>query len=114
MKSLTMATITVLLISIGFSPALFAGSHGHAGHHPAPATAEVHQGNATVETVDLKTATLRVDHEPIESLNWPQMVMDLKVKDAGLLIGLERGDRIAFDLEKTDKGFIITRIEKID
>jgi len=40
------------------------------------------------------------------------MVMDLKTKDADLHKGLEQGDRIVFDLMRTDKGCLITRIDK--
>ena len=55
-----------------------------------------------------------MEHGPIESLRWPQMVMDLKAKDPEMLNGLKEGDRVVFDLVQTDKGFLITRIEQKD
>jgi Cu/Ag efflux protein CusF len=78
------------------------------------AAEQVHQGYGIVESVDPATATIRMDHEPIASLRWPQMVMDLKVKDAEMLTGLEQGDRIVFDLVQSETGFVVTRIEKRD
>ncbi len=113
MKFKTIAIIIILLMPLWLSQAPFAGNHDHSGHQEAPASQQVHQGHGTVETVDLSTATVRMEHEPIESLSWPKMVMDLKVKDPGLLKGLNKGDWIVFDLVRTDKGFLITRIEKI-
>jgi Cu/Ag efflux protein CusF len=113
MRHRIVAIIILLLVPLGLSQTPFAGDHEHSGHHGAPAAPEVHQGYGTVERVDLATATVRMEHEPIESLRWPKMVMDLKAKDPELLEGLNQGDRIVFDLVKTEKGFLITRIEKI-
>jgi Cu/Ag efflux protein CusF len=108
----------ILLLLCWLPSALFAGQHGHSGHkapskdQKAPVTAEqVHQGKGTVEGVDPANSTVRLKHAPIESLGWPEMVMDLKVRDPELLKNLKEGDRIAFDLVQTEKEFLITRIE---
>lgn len=113
MKFKFIAIIIILLVPLWLSQTPLARNHDHSGHQEAPASRQVHQGHGTVEAVDLSTATVRMEHEPIESLNWPKMVMDLKVKDPELLEGLNKGDRIVFDLVKTERGFLITRIEKI-
>lgn len=114
MKNMNTFIIAVLLISLWLAPALFAGQHGHSGHHGKTSQDRVHQGHGTVEAVDLSAGTVRMEHGPIESLRWPQMVMDLKAKDPEMLNGLKEGDRVVFDLVQTDKGFLITRIEQKD
>jgi Cu/Ag efflux protein CusF len=112
MKTMKIFMTAVLLIPLWLTPALFAGQHGHSGHHGKTSHDRVHQGHGTVESVDLAEGTVRMEHGPIESLRWPQMVMDLKTKDPEMLNGLKEGDRIVFDLVQTDKGFLITRIEQ--
>jgi Cu/Ag efflux protein CusF len=115
MKLKHIAMIAILLTPFWVTTGVMAAQHGHSDHqHVTTTTEQVHQGYGIVESVDPATATIRMDHEPIESLRWPQMVMDLKVKDAELLTGLEPGDRIVFDLVQSETGFIITRIEKSD
>lgn len=110
------AMIAVLLTTFWMSSTLVAAEHhDHSGHQQATAAVEqVHLGYGIVQSVDPATATIRMDHEPIASLRWPQMVMDLKVQDAEMLSGLEQGDRIVFDLLQSETGFVITRIEKRD
>lgn len=110
------AMITVLLTPLWAPSTLVAAQHhDHSGHeHTTAAVEQVHQGYGIVESVDPSTATIRLDHEPIASLRWPQMVMDLKVQNADMLSGLEQGDRIVFDLLQSESGFIITRIEERD
>lgn len=113
MKYKIVIIMAILFIFFCMPPALFAKNHGHEGHHAAPASEQIHRGYGIVEALDPNMSTVKMEHEPIASLRWPKMVMDLKVKDPELLNGLREGDRIAFDLVKTDKGFLITYIEKI-
>jgi Cu/Ag efflux protein CusF len=91
-------TLIITLLVLLYVPFIaMASSHGHAGHHGnTGAAAKVHQGTGTIESVNLAENTVRLDHEPIEALRWPRMVMDLKTKDADLLKDLEQGDRIVF------------------
>lgn len=112
MKIMNRFMIAVLLIALWLTPALFAGQHGHSGHHGKTSHDQVHQGHGIIKAVDPAAGTVRMEHGPIESLRWPQMVMDLKAKDPEMLNGLKEGDRIVFDLVQTDKGFFITRIEQ--
>jgi Cu/Ag efflux protein CusF len=110
-KRITLIVPLFVLLYVPF--VAMASSHGHAGHHGTTgAAAEVYQGIGTIESVNVAGSTVRVDHEPIEALRWPRMVMDLKTKGADMLKGLEQGDRVVFDLMRTDKGYLITRIEK--
>ncbi|MCW9057806.1 MAG: efflux RND transporter periplasmic adaptor subunit [Gammaproteobacteria bacterium] len=65
---------------------------------PAP------EGMATITAVKADARVLTLDHEPIEALGWPAMVMDLDVGAAVDLEGLAVGDRIHFTLEQGEDG----------
>lgn len=65
---------------------------------PAP------EGMGTVKAVKADARVLTLDHEPIEALGWPAMVMDLDVGTAVDLEGLAVGDRIHFTLEQGEDG----------
>jgi Cu/Ag efflux protein CusF len=74
---------------------------------------KVHQGKGTVESVDLAAGVVTMEHEAIESLRWPKMVMDFKAHDPSLLKSLKEGDRVDFDLVKMGKEYHITRIAPV-
>jgi len=84
----------------------------HSGHHVAQSD-KVHQGKGTVESVDPGSGVVTMEHEAIESLRWPKMVMEFKTKDAAQLKGLKEGDRVEFDLVRVGKEYQITRIAPI-
>lgn len=104
--------LSVLLIVFWIPAPLWAANHGHKGDRAAPDPTEVHQGHGIVEAVDPAASTIRVEHDPIESLRWPGMVMVLKVTDPELIKAVAEGDEIAFDLMRIDGEYVITRIER--
>lgn len=112
MKAITVSLIAFTLMLFLATPQSIAAQHHHGDHHQQPEAENVHPGKGIVHSVDPENATIRMQHEPIPSLRWPEMVMDLKVKDGKMLEGLQEGDRIAFDLMQTKQGFVITHIER--
>lgn len=69
-------------------------------------------GMGTVVEIDSSENKIKLEHEPIEALDWPAMTMFFNVKD-GLDIGsLKKGDMIGFELEKTDDGYVIKSFSK--
>jgi Cu(I)/Ag(I) efflux system membrane fusion protein len=58
----------------------------------------VHKGVGTVSEVDAKTGRVELDHEPIASLQWPEMRMAFTVEDKRQLAGLWKGDAVRFEL----------------
>lgn len=90
------------------------GSFGAAGSKSANATAqaESHKADATVRAIDLKNNSLTLEHGPIDTLKWPPMVMDFRVKDPALLKGLKPGQDIAFEIVPGPKQgeFVVARI----
>jgi len=51
-------------------------------------------------------------HDPIPAIDWPDMVMDFDVNGNVSLKGLNKGDKVEFELEKGDSGYSIKSITK--
>ena len=93
------------------------GGHGaHGGKTPAekPAAAggpQTHKAKGTVQAVDAKAGTVEIEHGPIDSLKWPAMTMEFKVKDKAMLAGIAKGQAVEFDLAPGAPGeFVIERM----
>ncbi len=81
--------------------------HEMAGNHEAA------EGVGVVHRVSKLNRTVNLTHEPIPSLKWPAMTMDLPVAKSVDIGGLKSGDKIKFKLELgADKKYTITHIEK--
>ena len=70
--------------------------------------------SATGVVVQVKAdqGKIKINHDPIAALNWPQMTMFFRVKDQAVLEGIVAGDKVRFELEKGATGMVITRMEK--
>ena len=55
---------------------------------------------------------INMAHDPIPALDWPDMVMDFDVKSDVSLKDLNKGDKVEFELEKGDNGYMIKSITK--
>ena len=54
-------------------------------------------------------------HGPIESLKWPAMTMDFRVREAALLQSFKPGQKVIFEIaEESDGEFVIVRIQPAD
>lgn len=51
-------------------------------------------------------------HNPIPALDWPDMIMDFDVNGDVSLTGLNEGDEVEFELEKSENGYSIKSITK--
>jgi membrane fusion protein, copper/silver efflux system len=81
----------------------------------APAKA-VHKGTGKVLSVDPPSGYVELDHDPIPSLQWPQMKMGFQTEDRSQLAKIKEGDRVEFELNPLpDKngGFVLHSITKI-
>jgi Cu(I)/Ag(I) efflux system protein CusF len=68
---------------------------------PTPATppaVEARQATAigVVQSVDVGASTLVIDHEPVESLDWPRMTMTFQAPGVDLS-GIQPGDTVSFE-----------------
>ena len=95
------------------------GDHGGHGSQPKPeaanpppaASAQVHRGQGTVKAVDPKNSTVEISHGPIESLKWPAMTMEFKVRDKALLNSVKPSQAVEFGIAQSKPGeFVIERI----
>ena len=94
---------------------------GGMGNGSAPAAGTVapvikppaagHTAEGTVDSVDSRTGTLGISHDPVKSLQWPAMTMEFKVANEALLKGLKPGAAVAFEFVERQPGeWVITRI----
>ena len=74
----------------------------------------VHRGEGTLNTVDAVTGKVNITHEPIESLGWEHMTMDLPVQNPTLLTNLKSGARVKFELRKSGGTYQITSITPLE
>ncbi len=59
----------------------------------------MHKGRGTVSDVDLQNGRIELDHDPIPSLQWPEMRMAFLVEDKRQLAALRKGDAVQFELQ---------------
>lgn len=89
---------STLLLALAASPA-WADNHLSS----AKAAAVTHQGSGKVLAIDRDKLKVKMEHNPIASLNWPGMTMDFKVARAELLEKMKPGAEIGFTLVQGDK-----------
>jgi Cu(I)/Ag(I) efflux system membrane fusion protein len=76
--------------------------------------ATTHQGRGTVNSVDVKSGKINLNHEPIQSLDWPGMTMDFDVQDKAALSKLKPGQKVAFSLIEARRGkYVISQISAV-
>jgi membrane fusion protein, copper/silver efflux system len=74
---------------------------------------QTHKGKGKVVEVDAAAGTVKLDHEPIASMQWPRMTMEFKVEDKAQIAKLKTGDAVEFELRpQTDPAgnYVISRI----
>ena len=106
-------TNSLLVVLLAGSGAVIAAEHGAMDHSAMKAMtkAQLHPGHGKVNHVDVSGGKVNLTHGPIESLGWPGMTMDFKVKDTAILNGIKPGQQVEFDVVKEGTGkFFITRI----
>ena len=108
---LTSVTLLTLIASSAFAEEMHMHSHNHM---EGMTTAQGHQGKGSVNRVDVKAGKVNLTHEPIASLNWPAMTMDLDVMDKSTLNGLKAGQSVTFNLVEKRKGkYVISEISVV-
>lgn len=75
----------------------------------SPATA-THKASGKIEAVDPVAGTLKINHGPVATLNWPAMTMDFTVSDKALLNNLKSGQQIEFDFTERGSDYVVTAI----
>ncbi len=70
-------------------------------------------GTATLNSVMPAHNMINMAHAPIPALDWPAMEMDFIVKKGVSLQGLNKGDKVEFELEKGESGYVVKSITKL-
>ncbi len=83
----------------------------HAGHDMA---APGVTGMGVVREVLPDEARIRITHDPIPALEWPEMTMFFNVAEEVDLSALKPEDKVHFELEETTHGYVIKSIMKMD
>jgi Cu(I)/Ag(I) efflux system protein CusF len=88
------------------------GAHDH---HGAPGTAKEaaakHKASGVVKRIDREAGRVTLAHGPVQSLNWPGMVMAFAVQDKKLLDGLAVDRKVEFEFIQQDNKYIVTAIK---
>lgn len=80
---------------------------------PEAAVEQRHTIRGRVTAINQEAAEVTIDHEPVESLNWPAMIMPFPVRDASMLDGISVGDRVTFLVTENESGeYVIEEIRQ--
>jgi len=79
--------------------------------NPPPAQPRA-SGTGRVLAIEPASGKIRLSHDPIAALGWPAMQMDFPLAEGVTTQGLASGDRVRFELEKRDDGYVIKAIHK--
>jgi membrane fusion protein, copper/silver efflux system len=93
------------------SEASLRGAESRMTEAPKDAT---HKGTGTVRAVDAASGYLELDHDPIPSMQWPQMIMGFQAENKHELHALKEGDRVQFDVlpkPNKDGDWILRHVE---
>ena len=71
-----------------------------------------HTAIGVVKKVDLTVGTVNLDHEAVQSLNWPAMNMSFKVQSPDLLKDVAVGQKVKVTFIKKGSSYVITQVAK--
>jgi len=100
-KNLRIAFINIFLVLLLIGEIAMQSAH---------ASAESHEGVATVQMIDLDKGIARLAHAPIASLNWPAMTMNFRIGEHVRLQGIKVNDKVIFTFMQTNGEYVITAI----
>ncbi len=69
-------------------------------------------GKGVVLKVDRANGTVKINHEPIPALDWPEMTMPFRLKESELADQVKEGDKVEFFLEKSGSDYVIVKWRK--
>ena len=67
-------------------------------------------GMGIVKWVRAEQGKVKISHGPIEKYGMPEMTMIFKVENASALEGIEEGQEVAFNVDNSSGGFVLTHI----
>lgn len=70
---------------------------------------QAHQAKGTLNRIN-PDGTVNITHGPVQSLGWPGMTMNFRVKDRALLKNLQAGQTVDFEIGKDASGYVIIAV----
>ena len=70
-------------------------------------------GSGTLREVFAAEGKVKMSHNPIPELKWPEMTMSFRVNPAVKLADFKAEDKVEFDLQETDTGYVIKSMRKV-
>jgi len=112
-------TTSLLFIALAQSGIALAGEQGPGMNHSTmqgmqagqAMQMQTHMGHGVVNSIDMQHGMVNMTHGPINSLGWPGMTMDFKVRDPANLKNVKPGDKVNFGIVKEGPGkFVVTDV----
>lgn len=63
-----------------------------------------------VKGIRMEQGKIKIQHGPIDKYGMPEMTMVFKVDDPSILEGLNKGDKVGFNIDNSSGGFVVTHI----
>ncbi|WP_119329136.1 copper-binding protein [Cysteiniphilum halobium] len=103
------AMITSFLLLFG---ANIYASDMHHDHHEMTVTKthESYQAVGVIKSID--GSDIEIHHEPIKSLQWPEMDMFFQLAHSVSLNGIDVGSKVNFTFHEQDGNYMITAVSK--
>jgi len=112
MKKIFLAILLGFVIQTTSALASSTGYNHDTNHNDTENSQQYHQGTGIVNSVSRMNRAINITHDPIPSLNWPKMDMDLFVSKDIDLKSIELGEKIKFHIMLgKDKIYRIIKIE---
>jgi Cu(I)/Ag(I) efflux system periplasmic protein CusF len=112
------ALSALIALSLGAAAPAAAQSSGMQGmdmktdkDHKGMAEHKSHKAAGTVKSVDTAKGTVTIDHEAINSINWPAMTMTFKAKNEAMLQAVRPGEKVDFSLVQSGSDYTVTQIK---
>jgi len=103
-------TTSLLFIALAQSGFALADDQGQNMNNSAMQM-QTHMGHGVVNSVDMQHGMVNMTHGPINSLGWPGMTMNFKVRDPAILKNVKPGEKVNFGIVKEGPGkFVVTDV----
>ena len=89
----------------------FVVTHIRVSGEPKTSVEKLFDAFGKVKSIRPEQSKIVIAHGPIDKYGMPAMSMVFKVEDPEMLEGIKKGQEIGFDVDNTDAGFVVTRIE---
>lgn len=70
-------------------------------------------GTGMIREIIVSQGKLKMSHDPIPELKWPEMTMFFNVNPVVKLDEFKPNDKVEFDLQKSDTGYVIKAMRKL-